>query len=119
MARKILFIFSLIIALAGCGDSAGDAPDGLLAPAKMAEVMVDVQLLEASLNLGTMNPQRVQHVGSIARLDADVMKKHAITRKQYDESFNYYCLHPKQLSEVYQLVLNKLSRMQAEVMNAR
>ncbi|NBX87236.1 MAG: DUF4296 domain-containing protein [Bacteroidetes bacterium] len=43
------------------------------------------------------------------------LKKNNITKKQFDESFRFYSLHPKMLSEVYQIVLNNLSKMQAEV----
>jgi hypothetical protein len=49
--------------------------------------------------------------------NTDVMKKNNITKKQFDDSFEFYSRNPVLLTEVYQLVLNNLSKMQAEVVN--
>jgi len=47
------------------------------------------------------------------------LKKNNITKKQYDDSYNFYTQHPALLNEVYDLVLNDLSKMQAEVTNKK
>lgn len=90
-------------------------PDTVLSQEKMAEVMVDIHLLEAALNVSAYS--RDQIVANPIIPDSDVLKKNNITRKQYEESFDFYSKNPLLLTEVYQLVLNNLSKMQAEVMN--
>jgi len=47
----------------------------------------------------------------------DVLKKHQVTKPQYDSSFVFYTQHPKLLSDVYEKVLNELSKLQAKVAN--
>ena len=85
----------------------------------MAAVMVDVHLLEASMNVIGVGEGRINLGTDGAPLDIDVLKKHNITKKQFDESFNFYSNNPQLLSEVYQMVLNDLSKMQAEVTNKK
>lgn len=74
--------------------------------------MVDIHLLEATMNMNIAATDKV----SIA---VDVFKKHDITKEQYQESYTFYTEHPEVFTEVYQLVLNDLSKMQAEVSNGK
>ena len=91
-----------------------DIPDTVLSQEKMAEVMVDIHLLEAALNVSSFS--RDQVVVNNINPNSDILKKNNITKKQYNESFDFYSKNPLLLAEVYQLVLNNLSKMQAEVM---
>lgn len=117
MYKNFLLAFFSIFLFA-CTDSDTIAvPDSVLAKEKMADVMTDIHLLEATLNL---------HVGSTDKLGPDgkpinvnIYKKHQITKEQFDESYKFYTENPELLAEVYQLVLNKLSRMQAEVSSGK
>ena len=92
-------------------------PDSVLSKEKMAEVMVDVHLLEATLNINTFSRDKVTK-GTIGPT-TDVLKKNHITKKQYDESFKFYSSNPQLLSEIYLIVLNDLSKMQAQVMHSK
>jgi len=80
---------------------------------------MDVHLLEASLNTNAYNPQKVATNGTVAVITEDILKKNQITKAQYDESFQFYSNHPKLLSEVYEMVLNDLSKLQAEVVSGK
>ena len=91
-----------------------DIPDTVLSQEKMEEVMVDIHLLEAALNVSSFS--RDQVVVNNINPNSDILKKNNITKKQYNESFDFYSKNPLLLAEVYQLVLNNLSKMQAEVM---
>ena len=92
-------------------------PDSVLSQEKMAEVMVDVHLLEAALNVSAYSKDQI--VASPIIPNSDVLKKNDVTKKQYEESFAFYSKNPLLLTEVYQIVLNNLSKMQAEVMNKK
>jgi hypothetical protein len=111
--KKIILLFLCTVLFACSEKPAEKIPDSILPKEKMAEVLVDVHLLEASLNLSA-SPAIIASSGK-TEVNADVLTKNNITRSQYDESFMYYTQNPKQLSEIYQLVLNSLSKMQAEV----
>ena len=117
MIRKITLIFACILLFACSEEKKADIPSTVISKQKMAEVMIDIHLLEATMNLNNYNIDRITNGNS--SILYDVFKKHKITKKEYRESFNYYSQHPEILTEVYQLVLDNLSKMQAEVMNRK
>ena len=121
MYKKVLSILICSFLFACSGPEEVKIPDNVLPEEKMAEVMVDVHLLEASMNMSVnlANPAKIGVVGGNVALNTDIFKKNHITKKKYDDSFAFYTNNPKLLSEVYQLVLNDLSKMQAQVMNEK
>ena len=116
MQKKIL-IFACLLFFSCSGKKAIVIPDNILSKQKMVEVMLDVHLLEASMSLNATSIDKNNPANPTA--DFDVLKKNKISKKQYNESFDYYTQHPELLNEVYQLVLNDLSKMQAEVLNKK
>ncbi|MBI5541329.1 MAG: DUF4296 domain-containing protein [Bacteroidia bacterium] len=90
-------------------------PDTVLSKNKMAALMVDVQLMEAAMNTNIMKTE----FSPATPPNTNILKKHGISKKQFDESFEYYAQHPELFAEIYQLVLDDLSKMQAEVMNKK
>lgn len=94
-------------------------PGDVLQKEEMAAVLVDVNLLEASMNTHFGSSDKIAASGDTYALQTDMLKKHGLTQEQYQHSFEFYGRHPKLFAEVYQLVLNDLSRMQAEVSNAK
>lgn len=119
MLKKILSV-SICLFFAACsGEKTVSIPDTVLSKEKMADVMVDIHLMEASMNITGVNPSRIDLAGGNVSLNIDILKKHNLTKKQFDESFNFYSNNPELLSEVYQQVLNNLSKLQAEVSNKK
>lgn len=116
--NKILLLFSVVF-LIGCSsiEDRATIPDSVLSQEKMAEVLVDVHLLEASLNVSALS--RDQQIMNSIHPDSDVLKKHNVTKEQYQESFTFYSQNPLLLGEIYQFVLNNLSKMQAEEMTKK
>ena len=112
------FILLFTIFIVSCSQNKTvSIPDSVLPKEKMAEVMVDIHLLEASLNINTFSRDKASK-GAVAP-STDVLKKNHITKKQYDESFQFYSSNPQLLSEIYLIVLNDLSKMQAQVMHSK
>lgn len=112
------FLLFCIVLLASCSDTKTvSIPDSVLSENKMSEVMVDVHLLEATLNINTFSRDKVSK-GAIEPT-TDILKKHSVTKQQYDESFTFYTRNPQLLSEVYLKVLNELSKMQAQVTHSK
>lgn len=109
MVKKIiLFSISLNLFLVGCSNKGGEKlPETILPVQKMEKVMLDIHLLEASLN------QNIIKSNNAAPL-SEIFKKHDITPKQYQESFGYYTQHLDSLDKIYELILIDLSEMQAE-----
>ena len=90
-------------------------PDTVLSKEKMAEVMLDIQLYESSMSISLFKEENVL----LEIPKTNILKKHGLTKKQFDESFEFYSQHPEMFSEVYTIVLNNLSRMQAEITNSK
>ena len=117
MIKKTAFIFICFV-LFSCSEQKKETmPVDVLSKQKMAEVMMDVHLLEAAMNINTyrFDPK----IKGNSEATFDVFSKNKITKKTYDDSFNYYTLHPEQLTEIYQIVLENLSKMQAKVMSRK
>lgn len=116
MKYFVCILFSILFV--GCASETQVAvPDTILPKEKMVEVMTDVHLLEASMNLNVYNIDKT--VAENPTPGFDVLKKNNITKQQFDESFDFYSRHPSLLNEIYEIVLNDLSRMQAETMNKK
>ncbi len=116
MIKKITILI-IYLSLFSCFEEKRQRiPDAILSKQKMAEVMMDVHLLEAAMNMNTYRFDS-KTKGNYAQFD--VFIKNKITKKIYDDSFEYYTLHPNQLTEIYQIVLENLSKMQANVMSRK
>lgn len=116
--QKIALIFACLLFFSCSGSKKEvNIPATILSKQKMVEVMVDVHLLEASMSLNATSVDVNNPATPTA--DFDVLKKNNISKKQYDESFDFYSQHPELLNEVYEIVLNDLSKFQAEVLNKK
>lgn len=111
MIKKTSLFFVCLLFVA-CFNNKTNRPDTVLSVQKMEEVMLDVNLLEATLN------QNLTYTRQAASL-ALIYKKHNTTKKQYQESFDYYTLHLDSLNKIYELVLVDLSKLQAEIKNKK
>ena len=47
----------------------------------------------------------------------NVYTAHKVTREEFKKSYDFYCLNPGLLEELYQYILDDLSRKQAELLN--
>jgi hypothetical protein len=116
MMMKNISIILLCFFFFACSKSPeAKIPDTVLSKEKMAELMLDIQLYESTLSISLYKEENV--VLEIPK--TNILKKHGVSKKQYDESFDYYSHHPDVFAEVYTSVLNDLSRMQAEVKNGK
>jgi hypothetical protein len=116
MQKIFLFFFSLFL-ICSCTDPEKIIiPDNILKEEKMAEIFTDLSILEASMNVhvGTIDPKSDK---SVQRMN--IYAKHGITKEQFTESYRFYTENPEKMNEVYQLVLNDLSKLQAKVVNTK
>ena len=117
MRIVFLYVLTCLLLVSCTADTQVAIPDSVLPQDKMVAVMVDVHLLEATMNLNVFNVDRT--VAEEPAPGFDVLKKNGITKQQFDESYNFYSQHPALLNDVYEMVLNELSRMQAETINKK
>ncbi len=115
--RYFLVLFFPVFLFSCSQDKSISIPDSVLSEDKMAEVMVEIHLLEATLNISSLGRDKASK--DIVNPTSDILKRHHVTKEQYDESFSFYSHTPLLLSEVYLKVLNELSKMQAQVTNSK
>lgn len=115
--QKFTLIIACLLFFACSGKKTLNIPENILPKEKMAEVMIDIHLLEATMNLNSTSADKLNPANPSPNFD--VLKKNNISKIQFDESFDFYSQHPELLIEVYQTVLNDLSKMQAEVTNKK
>jgi hypothetical protein len=93
------------------------APPDLIAEAKMAGIIVDIHLLEASYGLsGVLENGRAEDEpeGFV-----DVYKRHGVQKEQFEKSIKYYSSDPEKINAIYEVVVNQLNKLQAEAMTKR
>jgi hypothetical protein len=109
LSRASVFICLLIIS---CGRPKDTIfPKGILKPEEMADVMVDVHLVE-----GARSGERI--MGDSLALDAyyqEIFQRHGLTAEQYQENFAFYSRHPGDFAEVFDVVVQRLSVMESEL----
>lgn len=117
--KKIVLVF-LCSWLISCGNGKSvSIPDDVLSKEKMVQVMTDMHLLEASMNLNIVSASGDNPGKDIENRTAVIFKKNEVTKEQYERSFAFYTEHTELLSELYTEVLNNLSQLQAKVANEK
>ncbi|GAB2978757.1 hypothetical protein GCM10027049_12900 [Mucilaginibacter puniceus] len=77
-----------------------NVPDGIIEPDEMTNLMVDVHLVDGSIQyIDFQEPDSLYKYG-IKRYD-NVFKQHHTDSLQFKKSLEYYSLHTKQLEEMY------------------
>jgi hypothetical protein len=119
MFQKITLIIACVFLFSCSEKKPLSIPPTILPKEKMVEVMVDIHLLEASINLSISYADKITPGNPNPTPNFDILTKNKITKKQYDDSFDFYTQHPELLNEVYEQVLSDLSKMQAQVTNKK
>jgi hypothetical protein len=103
-----IFLFFLFLFVSCNKDSEKlEKPVDLLDKNKMAAMLTDITLMEAAANV-----QVKQNVNAKIEenLKFNIYKQHMISRKQYESSLKYYSANAKEFKEVYDIVLQNLSK---------
>ena len=110
--KKRICIFFLTGLLFSCGNEKEKTvatPADVLPKEKMALVITDIHLAEAKASL-----QPTPDTSSEKLNFRMIFEKNKITKDQYEKSIAFYIDNPELMNEVYEKVLNELSRMQGE-----
>jgi hypothetical protein len=114
---KKWFLFPVLAVLISCNQGSsifGTRPPGVLNKSEMIDLLVDINLAESALRVGT--PAHIQASDSLYQKSQfiQVFKDHEVTPGEFDKSLSYYSEHVDDLNEIYLEVIDKLATMQAE-----
>lgn len=115
MKKNLIAI--ILLTLFACNEEAEIIPDNVLSQEKMVSVMVDVQLVEAALSVDKLKGDEAKEAA--ANYYNSVLKQHNLSKEEFDVSFKYYAEHPVFMAQIYDAMLNELSKRQAEVENEK
>lgn len=106
------FIFTIVIVCSSCHGTEKEIPipKNVLDKEKFSDVIVDFTLAESASGINILNVQgkRTDTVYAFNPLIDNKVKP-----EMFDTSLYFYSHHPRQFKEVYELVLEKLSKLQA------
>lgn len=109
---RIRFILLIsVMALSACSRKEEPLPEGVLDRQHMVPVLVDVHLAQASVAILRTADTTAHAMGDYMDV---IMKQHGLDTATYARSIRYYGAHPELLSELYDEVINELSRIQGE-----
>ncbi|MGZ3932093.1 MAG: DUF4296 domain-containing protein [Bacteroidia bacterium] len=109
---KQLLLLSVALLVFSCSHEAPPEaiPDNVLDKEKFSQLICDFTLAEsaASINIKNVQANKMDSVYGF-----DPLAENGVDRKTFDTSLYFYCRHPVLFKEVYQLTMEKLSRLQA------
>lgn len=107
---RLIFLLSIIF-LGGCVKPKSTPPD-LIGKAKMSEILVNIHVTEANIEQEQIQLDSAKAIYYSAH--KDILAEYNVSEEQFKTSFLYYLGEVKQMDEIYTLVLDKLSVMEAK-----
>lgn len=113
MLRQFVFISALLIFFPSCGEEKKKTkiPDNVLDKEKFSDLLVDFSLAESAGSINILNLTRPGQMDTMYAFNPLIDNN--VKRSTYDTTIYFYSRHPKEFKEVYEMVLEKLSKMQA------
>lgn len=117
MGFRILAFFCLLL-LFSCKQGGGvmlTRPAGVLDKESMIDLLVDINIAEASLRYGNVQHTMTGDSTYQKSLYLEVFEKNKVKPDDFQKSLDYYSEHVDELNSIYTAVVEKLSSMQAEL----
>ena len=112
---RYIYIVILVatVLLSGCSSHPmGPADKDILKPDKFVEVLIDMHYYEGIYSIAENMDYLPSKIKDIDTLDfyKPVLDKHGIDRNKFENSLKYYSYKPNQLEDMYDRVVDELSR---------
>jgi len=109
----LVLLLSLVLLIACKNETQHSIPENIIEDEVFISVLVDMHLANSQSllnNIDGMSQKRQLEI-----LHNYVFSKHNIERADYDSTISYYMKYPNRYSELYESVLNKLSKIEGEI----
>ena len=110
--RKIYNLFFsvfFLLCFISCKEKKGnEKPANILKKEVMVDVLCDIHLTDALLQLKSNQPKDFIHLNSSKMYDS-ILKENKISAAQFDSSLKYYASQPEQMKGIYEQVVQKIS----------
>ncbi len=116
MKKYIVWCIPVLLWLAACNRPMTDNPP--IDAKKMEKVLLDMNFAETyamKIPATDSTLSTYKNVDSLKQLYSDILAQHNLTPDEFRKGFDWYKAHPDKLEEVYQNMLNEVSRLNGEL----
>ena len=103
----MVFLLTVSVMLS-CKDEAREKiPEGILAQEEMAQIMMDMYLLEAksrSLRIRTDSARKI-----FRYYEREIFEEYGVSDSLYEASIEFYTNHPQHMTGIYEIMADSLS----------
>ena len=107
----LVLSFSMIV-VSGCKDNTVVIPPDVMSKDELIPILADLQIAQASLLIFEYS-DTVKY--SLKQYQVEILKKKNIPEDKFIGSMKFYAEHPELLREIYEEVVNELSKRQGEL----
>ncbi|HRU61295.1 MAG: DUF4296 domain-containing protein [Bacteroidota bacterium] len=111
MTRFGFWLISITFFFSACSRKETPLPEGILDRKALVPVLVDVHLAQASVAILRTADTTAHAMGDYMDF---ILRQHGLDTATYARTIRYYGEHPDLLSELYDDVIDELSRIQGE-----
>lgn len=97
-ATQLILVLMAMLAIVGCKPS---VPSEYIQPGEMEDILYDYHIAEAMANLNGSQVEKVAYEDA-------VLRKHGVSRKEFDKSLWYYMRNSERLYTIYQNLSQRL-----------
>ncbi len=105
--------FLFFIFLISCKQKSVETPGHIMEKKELVNLQVDLYMVEAAHNMNVLKQDSADSEYKI--LFETILKKHNVTRDDYESSLRYYAIDNESLNEIYDSVMVKLTKLENEV----
>ena len=111
MRNKIWLIFFFLFAF--CKPKENSIPTDLVAQSKLIEVLVEIHLSDALINFRKIPKDSVAFHSKVYH--NQIFEQQRISREDFVRTYEFYEKNPELLAATYEIVLEELSKKEAEL----
>jgi len=110
MMKKIITCFLIFAFLFSCGNQKIEKPEGLLSKQKMAEILYDITIINATKGVKkkTLEEHNLQ-------FESFIYEKHNIDSITFAKSNHYYAAVPEEYTTIYKIVEAQIKKEQKAI----
>lgn len=102
--------FLLINVIVGFGCNQDNNNQEVIPPAKMTELLIDIHVLEARVDKLRLTNDSAFAIYNT--LQQEIFDQNEITKSEYEQSYQHYLSYPKELDQIYAIVVDSLNVIQ-------
>lgn len=111
----IYILSSLLLFLTACWQESpqGEKPPGLIEKENLKLLMIDLYIAESANNMRLLEKDTA--LPKYPELYQEILDKHNVTPKDYENSLKYYSEKPEEINAIYDDVLERITKKESEL----